>query len=112
MANALLMFPTGLVTAIATHPVRQFLIGVASAGALSVLIGLWIGSFTPFGPAASGLMLSVIAQGAEMYEQTIPDAATNRDEAVRQTKIFAGSMKLLGLILLGLGAMVGLSATG
>lgn len=62
-----------------------------------------------FGLAAAGLLLAVMAQLAEMYEQTIKTDTDAGKAAASRTKVFAGSMKLLGLILLGVGAMIGLT---
>ncbi|WP_045729795.1 hypothetical protein [Pseudarthrobacter chlorophenolicus] len=109
MANVLLSFPNWVVTTVSNNPERQFALAFAGTGTVALLVGLWIGSFTAFGPAASGLILAVIAQGAEMYEQTIDTDTAQGKEAARYTKVFVGGMKMLGLILLGIGAMVGIT---
>lgn len=93
-----------------TRPAVILVLAIGAAGAITLGIGEYVGSKGSFGAAAMGLSLAVLSQLAEMFEQTIPDTPSNKDK-IRRTKAFVGAMKLLGLLLLGIGGMVGLSST-
>jgi hypothetical protein len=78
---------------------------VLTAGLLATGIGLLVGA--RFGLAAAGLTLAAVAQIAEMADLT--DEVQADTDVQRRVKAFAGAMKLLGLLLLGIGGMVGIS---
>lgn len=86
-----------------------FLLSFAIAAVIAIAAGIYVGSKGPFGVAASGLILTVMAQIADMVEQT-PYGTANTSRTKR-IKDFSNTIKLLGIVLLGIGGMVGLGQT-